>query len=1536
MNENSVKRYLYPCECDILVDSNGLLVDFSGSPWQANLKDLEQITDIPGGILLAEGGMGKTTFMEQLGDFLQDRPVHLLKLGEYVGDPGGFRTDFEASLAASRETTDQMVIFDGLDEAPDLAGAVLRQLRRLPESTSVWIASRDVTAIRSIQSEHPELTTFALAPLSETDVRDLANRAGVDGDGFVDAAARQALLPICAKPLGCEIALSVFLENGLEGVAQRDLWQRGIERLCDETPSPTRRLAGAPQFTLDEIVYCSAWVALCLALSDNHFVWNGEETHRPRQSLGISDLTTKHSSALLIRTTLERGVFSPLGDGRVAFSHPIYGDYLAALGFANLIPPEDWASLLLDGQRTTVFPQRAGIAGWLAAYNAGFLGELSAIQPELLLASADSVQAIGADTLCLALLGRAGSLSYRQRQSGPILSNLHRLRHERTPDIIRGYLRDRDACSSSIELATAIAKECEYKELAGVLADRVLDASLSLDERVDAAYAVCRLKDEEAKRRFRRLLPINAAEDPEDNLRGLVLRACWPCHLTPDELTEHLSAPQKPNHGGTYRGFLDFDLPGSLESVLDEQSAVTFLEWALPHINQHDAYDALGKLARCIYTICWKWAGTTAIAELLASGYMMALSEHRSPFLQKRYEGEHIDSRVLTREDILADVDGRFAVLKAVLSCRQIESHDLARIPFTDVPLYTHDDISLLFDRAMAAPSGPLVEQWAVCIKAVVMRAGLDAHADQIDGFHGIRPDLIDHSQMLRADMVEAAERLAKSEQRWKKEEDERTREHAEDQQRIDNEIKKALRSPDLKPESFVGLAAWLNSENGRLSYTRALDIQSSSGWGKLTEEEQSVMLDLAHRYLTLGDIEPTAPEQHQYSVACALNALRLLRPGTYADLSRNVWERCGVELLKAAMHDNLELLAPLFDTLSDRFPDVGTDALLEVVSQELQRGFTSIIRHWGSRLSDSQAEAILKMADGPSTDQRRREVLVDELVRNGKERLVRTYLDTLFIDGWDVPPNPEYHKLRRLAFVLSPASYIRQLLDAVSANEVWGRQWLEESLDTHDNAFLNAVASCEASDVADMYVWLHGQYPSETRPEHVGAYTPGPLDSIHILKDQLINHLTQIGKVGSAAAIERIFRHFPADEWLGNCILDARRAEQSNSMAVLSIERIKKLCERKEVSMRSGSDSPDTFRSAMEARNWLESRTKPRLALLHSCHIRWVGSATANTAIERIPNLELSPEKQKRELSLIRQDILVVRAWALKNELSGVPPAPSEFPDREAAQAAFSEWYVYLDRLSEDAIGQTPTPRPDVMLVTVNEHETHAICQGFQTATGQEATTVSLDDRVYRNLGTLNTATVYHALSEMGSGGVGAMHQTVDKAIRTLNPAAVIAVGVAFGINEKKQAIGDILLSRQLRPYDLQRVGDKIILRGDKPHASARLINHFEGFAQTAWKGAKVRTGVVLTGDKLIDNIDYRNSLVSIEEEAVGGEMEGAGLYVPCYEHKVDWIVIKAICDWADGNKSIDKTARQKKAAKNACEFLIGALRHAPLIRQK
>ncbi len=80
----------------------------------------------------------------------------------------------------------------------------------------------------------------------------------------------------------------------------------------------------------------------------------------------------------------------------------------------------------------------------------------------------------------------------------------------------------------------------------------------------------------------------------------------------------------------------------------------------------------------------------------------------------------------------------------------------------------------------------------------------------------------------------------------------------------------------------------------------------------------------------------------------------------------------------------------------------------------------------------------------------------------------------------------------------------------------------------------------------------------------------------------------------------------------------------------------------------------------------------------------------------------------------------------------------------------------------------------------------------------------------------------------------------------------------------------------------------------------------------------------MIVTGEKLVNDPEFRDALVKAEPEAIGGEMEACGLYIAAAAAKVDWIVIKAICDWGDGNKD-DKA--QKLVAQNAAEFVLHVL---------
>jgi nucleoside phosphorylase len=242
--------------------------------------------------------------------------------------------------------------------------------------------------------------------------------------------------------------------------------------------------------------------------------------------------------------------------------------------------------------------------------------------------------------------------------------------------------------------------------------------------------------------------------------------------------------------------------------------------------------------------------------------------------------------------------------------------------------------------------------------------------------------------------------------------------------------------------------------------------------------------------------------------------------------------------------------------------------------------------------------------------------------------------------------------------------------------------------------------------------------------------------------------------------------------------------------------------------------------------------------------------------------------------------------------------------------------------------------PQADVLIVTATQVESLAVIDAFAKLTGQPARPVPVGDRIYHYLGEVHDAHVFLALTEMGSGGLGASQQTVQKGIASLRPAAVILVGIAFGVDKQKQAIGDVLVSHQLLLYELQRVGEgKIVPRGDKPHASPRLFNYLKS-AQLYWNepAIAIRFGLILSGEKLVDSLDYREQLQQFGQEVIGGEMEGAGLYVACQDVKVDWILVKAICDWADGNKAYDKDNRQQLAARNAATFVAHALQHVAM----
>lgn len=234
------------------------------------------------------------------------------------------------------------------------------------------------------------------------------------------------------------------------------------------------------------------------------------------------------------------------------------------------------------------------------------------------------------------------------------------------------------------------------------------------------------------------------------------------------------------------------------------------------------------------------------------------------------------------------------------------------------------------------------------------------------------------------------------------------------------------------------------------------------------------------------------------------------------------------------------------------------------------------------------------------------------------------------------------------------------------------------------------------------------------------------------------------------------------------------------------------------------------------------------------------------------------------------------------------------------------------------------------ILLVTVTEVEVTETRSKLTALDGYDGIIKIFKDEYTYYIGKFGKyAVALVQTASMGSISSGGSILTVTKALVNIKSKVVIMIGIAFGVDDSKQNIGDVLISETIIPYNLKRVGEtKNIQRGTEKSASALLINRFKNISTWEYlseegKQAKKIFAKILSGEELIDNKSRRDELVSIYTEAKGGEMEGTGVSSAC-EGVADWIIVKGICDFADGQKGKEKKKRQQIAIESAVSLCL------------
>jgi nucleoside phosphorylase len=235
-----------------------------------------------------------------------------------------------------------------------------------------------------------------------------------------------------------------------------------------------------------------------------------------------------------------------------------------------------------------------------------------------------------------------------------------------------------------------------------------------------------------------------------------------------------------------------------------------------------------------------------------------------------------------------------------------------------------------------------------------------------------------------------------------------------------------------------------------------------------------------------------------------------------------------------------------------------------------------------------------------------------------------------------------------------------------------------------------------------------------------------------------------------------------------------------------------------------------------------------------------------------------------------------------------------------------------------------TLKPAIHLLIVTATEVESEAVWKRMKPLPGRRYILQAfLGNQTYR-IGQFGLFGSAHVQCRMGTTGRDASLVTTLEALDAWTPQAVIMPGIAFGRNQKTQSLCDLLLGEEVRNYEPERRGKVSIARGSQPRASPVLLNRALNF--TTWNFrtsfgtlAKRHDGLLLSGEKLIDNKQFKANLMRKFPEAIGGEMEASGIAAACEARKVEWLVAKAICDWGDGTKSNEL---QDEAAAASTDF--------------
>jgi len=721
------KRFCYPRGTQLDLKDYGYLPDPEllniGHCDNPNIVSFESIANLPCLVLIGEGGIGKSTAIQDaFNQVPESEEKALFKLGEYGSDDALCNAVFRnhKKFQDWKDGTHQFHLFlDSLDEGclsiPVLARILSRELQairshytrlqfRITCRTNDWPSTLEETLKELWGNDN--VIIYEIAPLRKVDVIEAAKNNGLDDNAFLQEIYNKEAVPLAIKPISLEFLLKRYKENKEFAKTKKDLYFEGCEYLCKESNNNRTEANFLPDLTHKQLLTVAARIAAVTIFCNRAAICKDLQSCSG-EDVNIEDLWGNIEKAegnefQISRKEIEETVGTALfssgsilpsfqNTNRISFAHKAYAEFLAAWYlYHNKMSLPQIMSLIRhpDGK---LVPQLHETAAWLANLFPDVFREIMKADPDVLLTSDIATAKVEAREALVETLLRF----YDEEKILERLENYRyyrKLAHPRLAEQLRPYIRGLNKNKQARFVAIDIAKVCQLPEIQDDLVEVVTEDSQPLMIRLSAAQAI-NLNNIEIKNKLKSLVMSNITNDPDSRLRFYLLKLLFPDCLNTEELFTILSDETL----NFYSVFYDDYLASKLKQYLQPQSLLVSLAWVEKKQAEKKLLGNVKKITDTILLKAFENIGTEGIAEALAKVVLFQLRNDEEIM-------NNSDSSQFLQE-LRNNDEKRRIILGATLPLLSNLQDDLSLLADTSTPLAFTRDIPWMIEYLQASVS---------------------------------------------------------------------------------------------------------------------------------------------------------------------------------------------------------------------------------------------------------------------------------------------------------------------------------------------------------------------------------------------------------------------------------------------------------------------------------------------------------------------------------------------------------------------------------------------------------------------------------------------------------------------------------------------------------------------------------------------------------------------------------------------------------------------------------------------------------------